>query len=74
MADARAKFGARNQAEARRTALGIVETLLDDYLGQGQPYNEGLEDDIPEADMDRLFEALDRIRGRLADLKQGRRR
>lgn len=73
-ADARAKFGARSKKEARKTALGIVETLIYDYFDQGQPYNEALEDDVPKADADRLRDALDRIASSLLSMRKGERR
>ncbi len=57
----REKFGARNKAEAKRTAYRIFGRLLQSYFDVGQPFEDALEYGIPEADAKRLSTALEEL-------------
>jgi hypothetical protein len=68
----RSKFGARNQREARRTALSIVAKLIENYFDVGQPDTDAMIEGVPEADVERLRDALERIRDRMASLSKSK--
>lgn len=63
---ARAKFRARSKQEAATRARLIVARLIQNYFDTGQPHDEANESDVPVADADRLRDALDVIRVRMA--------
>lgn len=57
----RRDFGARSKREARITANRIVWRLIVSYFEGGQPGDDASDNDIPEADVHRLEDALRRI-------------
>jgi len=54
-----------NKREAKHAACGIAAMLIENYFEVGQPFNEFEDEGKPEADAQRLYDALRDLRDEL---------